>query len=282
MKRQAPRVIADDPADVFEHGVAPTHRLTSPLHTLQRGESAPQSFGGILVRLPRRLSRMPAEDAHRWVRGEPPQAFDALRRLFRAGREMTPEAWERAYPHRGLGRPKQLPHRQQGLPATRRSLLSPLYDAFSMELGRLGLDAASALDLAACRRLLADMQNELARVVDQTVPGAKLDNMYIDEAGAVHASVRMPPVTQRKIVIRCVVTKAGAAERFDFTRPPPGHEFDPDHPGFVRQRGGKLRLLADAWARWKSKRFPPGALEVHGNDEAREQAWAKYEADLRG
>lgn len=45
----------------------------------------------------------------------------------------------------------------------------------------------------------------------------------------------------------------------------------------VRQRTGKLRLLADAWARWKSKRFPPGSAEVRGDDAARAAAWAKYE-----
>lgn len=69
-------------------------------------------------------------------------------------------------------------------------------------------------------------------------------------------------------------------ERFDFTKPPPGHFWDPAHPGYVRQRGGKLRLLADAWARWKSKRFPPGVPEVRGDDVARAAAWAAYEANL--
>lgn len=66
-------------------------------------------------------------------------------------------------------------------------------------------------------------------------------------------------------------------ERFDFTKPPPGHFRDLAHPGYVRQRTGKLRLLADAWARWKSKRFPPGSTEVRGDDTARAAAWAKYE-----
>lgn len=66
-------------------------------------------------------------------------------------------------------------------------------------------------------------------------------------------------------------------ERFDFTKPPPGHFRDLAHPGYVRQRTGKLRLLADAWARWKSKRFPPGSTEVRGDDAARAAAWAKYE-----
>lgn len=69
-------------------------------------------------------------------------------------------------------------------------------------------------------------------------------------------------------------------ERFDFTRPPPGHFWDPARPGYVRQRTGKLRLLADAWARWKSKRFPPGVPEVRGDDAARSAAWAAYEANL--
>lgn len=66
-------------------------------------------------------------------------------------------------------------------------------------------------------------------------------------------------------------------ERFDFTKPPPGHFRDLAHPGYVRQRTGKLRLLADAWARWKSKRFPPGCPEVRGDDVARAAEWAKYE-----
>jgi len=66
-------------------------------------------------------------------------------------------------------------------------------------------------------------------------------------------------------------------ERFDFAKPPPGHYRDLAHPGYVRQGHGKLRLLADAWARWKSKRFPPGSTEVRGDDAARAAAWAKYE-----
>lgn len=109
VKRQAPRVVADDPADVFEHGVAPAHRLTSPLHALQRGQSAPQSFGGILVRLPRRLSKIVAEDAHRWVRGETPVSVEPAPSATRWG---TRAEWERAYPGHGLGLPKPLPHRR--------------------------------------------------------------------------------------------------------------------------------------------------------------------------
>jgi hypothetical protein len=276
VKSQPAQPVSDDPADVFEHGVAPRHRLTSPLHTLQRGQLAPEGFGGILVRLPRRLSKIVAEDAHRWVRGETPVSVEPAPSATRWG---TRYEWERAYPGRGLGLPKPLPRRQRGLPVTTRSRL---HDAFSMELGRLGLDASDALNTAARQRLLTGMQGELARVVDQTVPGAELSNVRIDEAGVVHGSIRLPPDIMRSVVIRCVVTEAGAVERFDFTRPPPGHEFDRNHPGFVRQRGGKLRPLADAWARWKSKRFPPGAIEVHGNDEARALAWAKYEAELRG
>jgi hypothetical protein len=107
VKQQAPQAIAGDPVDVFEHGVAPKHRLTSPLHTLQRGGSAPQSFGGILVRLPRRLSKLAARDAHGWVRGEPPAAVQDP-----PTRWGTRDEWERAHPGRGLGLPKPLPRRR--------------------------------------------------------------------------------------------------------------------------------------------------------------------------
>lgn len=72
-------------------------------------------------------------------------------------------------------------------------------------------------------------------------------------------------------------------ERFDFTKPPPGHYRDLDHPGYVRQGHGKLRLLADAWVRWKTKRDPPGAPEADfgtADNPARRAAWTKYEAGL--
>lgn len=69
-------------------------------------------------------------------------------------------------------------------------------------------------------------------------------------------------------------------ERFNFDAPPPGHFWDPQHPGYVRQRRGKLRLLADAWARWKLKRDPPGAADTGGDVEARAKAWTVYEANL--
>ncbi len=201
VKRQAPRVVADDPADVFEHGVAPAHRLTSPLHALQRGQSAPQSFGGILVRLPRRLSKIVAEDAHRWVRGETPVSVEPAPSATRWG---TRAEWERAYPGHGLGLPKPLPRRQ----APRDAIASPLYGALQATLHRLGLDAASALNVAARQRALDGMRDELARVVDSTVPGAELGTVRIDEFGVVHGSIRMPPVSLRTINIRCVVGKA--------------------------------------------------------------------------
>ena len=67
-------------------------------------------------------------------------------------------------------------------------------------------------------------------------------------------------------------------ERFDFSKPPPGHYRDLQHPGYVRQGHGKLRLLADAWARWKSKRDPPGMAEPCADVTARSAAWAAYEA----
>jgi len=109
VKRQPAQPVSDDPADLFEHGVAPRHRLTSPLHALQRGQLVPQSFGGILVRLPRRLSKLPAEDAHRWVRGENPMPSPVVPGLVAAG--SGENRWERAYPGRGLGLPKPLPRR---------------------------------------------------------------------------------------------------------------------------------------------------------------------------
>lgn len=68
------------------------------------------------------------------------------------------------------------------------------------------------------------------------------------------------------------------AERFDFSEPPPGHYRDLAHPGYVRQGHGRLRLLADAWTRWKAKRDPPG---MDGAPD-RAAAWAKYEEALRG
>lgn len=197
VKRQAPQAITDDPVDVFEHGVTPTHRLTSPLHTLQRGERAPQSFGGILVRLPRRLSKLAARDAHGWVRGVPPVAVQE-----HPTRWGTHDEWERAYPRRGLGLPKPLPRRQPPRDAT-----ALLYGALQATLNRLGFDAASTLN-AARQRALDGMRAELARVVDDTVPGAELGTVRIDEFGVVHGSVRMPPDPQRSIVIRCVVSKA--------------------------------------------------------------------------
>jgi hypothetical protein len=118
VKRQPQQAIAEDPIDVFEHGVTPTHRLTSPLHALHRGESAPQSFGGILVRLPRRLSKLAARDAHGWVRGEPPAAVQDP-----PTRWGTRDEWERTYPGRGLGLPKPLPRRRaRRVPLTARDL----------------------------------------------------------------------------------------------------------------------------------------------------------------
>lgn len=120
MKRQPAQPVSDDPADVFEHGVAPRHRLTSPLHTLQRGQLAPEGFGGILVRLPRRLSKIVAEDAHRWVRGETPVSVEPAPSATRWG---TRAEWERAYPHRGLGLPKPLQRRRaRRVPLTARDL----------------------------------------------------------------------------------------------------------------------------------------------------------------
>ena len=69
-------------------------------------------------------------------------------------------------------------------------------------------------------------------------------------------------------------------ERFDFTKPPPGHSRDPAHPGYVRQGHGRLRLLADAWARWKAKRDPPGMPDTSGG-EARANAWITYENTIK-
>lgn len=69
-------------------------------------------------------------------------------------------------------------------------------------------------------------------------------------------------------------------ERFDFSRPPPGHYRDMQHLGYVRQGHGKLRPLAEAWARWKLKRDPPGMADNRGDAAARAAAWAVYEADL--
>jgi hypothetical protein len=68
-------------------------------------------------------------------------------------------------------------------------------------------------------------------------------------------------------------------ERFDFTNPPPGHYRDLAHPGYVRQGHGRLRLLADAWARWKAKRDPPGMPDSAGG-EARASAWIAYERSM--
>lgn len=109
MKRQPAQPVSDDPADVFEHGVAPRHHLTSPLHQLQRGCRPPTSFCGILVRLPRRLSKIVAEDAHRWVRGETPISVEPAPSATRWG---SRSEWERAYPGRGLGLPKPLSRRR--------------------------------------------------------------------------------------------------------------------------------------------------------------------------
>jgi len=97
--------VSEDPAEMYEYGVTPQHRLTGPVFIA--GRNSVPDFGGMKVRLPRRLSRLPAEDAHRWVRGDPPRAIQGT-----PTRWGTCYEWEHVYPGRGLGLPKPLPHRR--------------------------------------------------------------------------------------------------------------------------------------------------------------------------
>lgn len=58
-------------------------------------------------------------------------------------------------------------------------------------------------------------------------------------------------------------------ERFDFDGPPPGYYREPGSD-LVRQGHGKARTLAEAWARWRAVRDPPGmeTREWTGPDKA--------------
>ena len=124
IKRQTAQSVSEDPIDVFEHGVEPRYRLTSPVCSdVPHDHGVLDRQGAVLVRLPRRLSKVPVEDAHRWLRGEPPQNFESLKRLPPNVDGSPTEVWERAFPGRGLGLPKPLPRRRaRRVPLTARDL----------------------------------------------------------------------------------------------------------------------------------------------------------------
>jgi hypothetical protein len=185
VKRQPAQPVSDDPADVFEHGVAPRHRLTSPLHALQRGQLAPQSFGGILVRLPRRLSKIVAEDAHRWVRGETPISVEPAPNPTRWG---TREEWERAYPGFGLGLPKPLPRRRHRVSPEERAAL---HQELSDLIDRLGGHAAVELNRSARERLLA-ARGVIEEAVEQSAPGSHVTGFEVDDYGNIRLQILAP------------------------------------------------------------------------------------------
>lgn len=118
-----PAPVSEDPADIFEHGCAPRHHIQSSV--FQNGarlKGSRVSSGLVLVRLPRRLAAIrSAEDAIRWIRGWDPVPSPVVPGLTAAG--SGDDRWERAYPRRGLGRPKPLPRRRvRRVPLTARAL----------------------------------------------------------------------------------------------------------------------------------------------------------------
>jgi len=195
VKRQPAQPVSDDPADVFEHGVAPRHRLTSPLHALQRGQLVPQSFGGILVRLPRRLSKIVAEDAHRWVRGETPISVEPAPSATRWG---TRAEWERAYPGFGLGLPKPLPRRRRRVSPEERAAL---HREISDLIDRLGGHAAAEPNRSARERLLA-ARRTIEEVVERSAPGSHLTGYEVDNLGNIRVQILAP---MKEINLRMIV-----------------------------------------------------------------------------
>ena len=66
----------------------------------------------------------------------------------------------------------------------------------------------------------------------------------------------------------------GSVERYDFSRPPPGYFREPGTE-FVRQGHGKRRTLTEAWARWKTRRDPPG-MEVQAGASGQSWGWGPH------
>lgn len=193
VKRQPEQPVSDDPADVFEHGVAPRHRLTGPVF---EGKLSPSWRGSLVVRLPRRLSRLPAEDAHRWVRGENPMPSPVVLGLFAAG--SGENRWERAYPGRGLGLPKPLPRRRRRVSPEERAAL---HREISDLIDRLGGHAAAELNRSARERLLA-ARKTIEEAVERSAPGSHLTGYEVDDLGNIRVQILAP---MKEINLRMIV-----------------------------------------------------------------------------
>lgn len=173
--------IAADPLDIIDHGEAPRHRLAGPVFQQNGARLILRGDPGdpILVRLPRRLSRVTSEDARRWIIGEPP----APRVLLLATLDLIiveeaprgpalgqhAKAFERRYPRRGVGYAKPLPRRRRRPTDEERQAL------FDYIADNLGVDYERALgtpvDTEAVRR-------EVERAVEAA--GATLTGLKIE------------------------------------------------------------------------------------------------------
>lgn len=175
--------ISEDPADVYEYGVVPAHRLIGPVFVQNGARLKLRGAPGdpVLVRLPRRLSVIrSAEDAISWIRGLDPAPSATVPGLAAVGSAQN--RWERAYPGRGLGLPKPLP---------RRRVRRALHDDFASV--RPALDLAiqmikrSALALTKGRFLSEITQINLA----ETLAGIGLRSLYEHGVHDVRLDVRL-------------------------------------------------------------------------------------------
>ena len=183
-----PQPVSADPTEVFDRGEAPRHCLAGPIF---RQDGARLIFRGapgdpVLVRLPRRLTRIPVEDTRRWIRGEEPEPNALFPGLMDLGFSADP--WERRYPRRGLGLPKTLPRRRRrGSPQER----SALFDHISSSLHKLGVAFGQALNTAARERLLG-ARATVEEAVERAAPGTIVNSYEVTDACAVSVQLLVP------------------------------------------------------------------------------------------
>jgi len=180
--------VSADPRDVLDHGEVPRHRLAGPVfhqdgYRLKlRGELGDP----MLVRLPRRLTQVPAEDTRRWIRGEEPEPNALCPGLMAIGSAAEP--WERRYPRRGLGVPKLLPRRHRRASPEERAAL---FKHISSSLNRLGVDFGQAFNTAARERLLG-ARAAVEEAAERAAPGTRVTSFEVNDEGEVHVQLLAP------------------------------------------------------------------------------------------
>lgn len=189
------RAVSEEPLDVFELGNTPRHRITGPVFLqdgvrlkLRRAPGDP-----VLVRLPRRLTKLPLSDAARWIRGLEPDSQDLLsiREINiiplggdpLAGRSAMERAWELRYPRQGLGVPKPLPRRRRRATPEEQS---ELFRRISDSLHQIGVDYAAPSQKERLLGARAFVEQAVART------GGRLTSYEVTAEGDVHVQFTAP------------------------------------------------------------------------------------------